>query len=78
MLRKELKDADIPHQTTIRKRVEEVLSKHLDQLERQMAVSQLTYITLEFDIHSSLRNLWERFPILWICGQILIFRHLWP
>ena len=57
MLQKELKDADIPHRTTIRKQVKEVLSEHLDRLEHQMAVSQLTYITLEFDIHSSLRNL---------------------
>jgi hypothetical protein len=47
MLRKELRELDIPHRTTIRKRVEEVLSEHLDKLEREMAVRQFG-CSLEF------------------------------
>ncbi|KAK6996199.1 hypothetical protein R3P38DRAFT_2477759, partial [Favolaschia claudopus] len=37
MLREELKDADIPHRTTIRKRILEVWEEHLDSLEKEMA-----------------------------------------
>jgi hypothetical protein len=47
MLRKELRESDIPHRTTIRKRVEEVLSEHLDKLEHEMAVRQFGCL-LEF------------------------------
>ena len=38
MLRAELKDSDILHRTTIKKRVEEVLTEHLDRLRSDMAV----------------------------------------
>lgn len=40
MLRAELKDSDIPHHTTIRARVKEVVAEHLEQLEADMKVSQ--------------------------------------
>ncbi|KAJ6582876.1 hypothetical protein DFH09DRAFT_277755 [Mycena vulgaris] len=36
MLRDELKDSDIPHRTTIGKRILEVWDEHLDRLEREM------------------------------------------
>jgi hypothetical protein len=39
MLRKDLQDSDIPGRTTIRKRVDEVLTEHLCQLEKEMKVS---------------------------------------
>lgn len=38
MLRQELQESDIPHCTTIRKHVEEVLSEHLGRLEHDMEV----------------------------------------
>ena len=38
MLRSELRDQDIPHRTTIRKRVMEVWDEHLDTLERELGV----------------------------------------
>jgi hypothetical protein len=38
MLHAELKDSDIPHRTTIKKCVEEVLTEHLDRLRSDMAV----------------------------------------
>ena len=38
MLRAELKDSNIPHHTTIKKHVEEVLTEHLDRLRSDMAV----------------------------------------
>ena len=38
MLRKELRESDIPGRTTIRKRIEEVIEEHLDKLEDEMAV----------------------------------------
>lgn len=39
MLRKELKDTDIPHHSTLRNRIEEVVKEHLVQLEKDMSVS---------------------------------------
>jgi hypothetical protein len=39
MLQKELKDSDIPGRTTIRNHVDEVLTEHLRQLEKEMKVS---------------------------------------
>jgi hypothetical protein len=39
MLRKDLQDSDIPGWTTIRKCVDEVLTEHLCQLEKEMKVS---------------------------------------
>ncbi|KIM34692.1 hypothetical protein M413DRAFT_75729, partial [Hebeloma cylindrosporum] len=36
MLREDLKDSDIPHRTTIRKRIMEVWDEHLDTLQDQM------------------------------------------
>jgi len=45
MLRKELKDTDIPHRTTIRKRVQERLEELLDTLRQDMKVSAvLTHV----------------------------------
>lgn len=38
MLRAELKESDIPHHTTIKKCVEEVLLDHMEQLRDDMAV----------------------------------------
>ena len=38
MLRKELRDSDIPHRTTIRNRILEVWDNHLDQLANAMQV----------------------------------------
>jgi len=52
MLREELKESDIPHRTTIWKRVEEVLSEHLDELEKEMAVRQLP-LCICLDIYTS-------------------------
>jgi hypothetical protein len=38
MLRSELRDQDIPHRTTIRKRIIEVWDEHLSTLERELGV----------------------------------------
>ena len=38
MLRKELRESDIPGRTTIRKQIEEVIEEHLDKLEDEMAI----------------------------------------
>lgn len=46
LLRKELRDSDIPHHTTIRTRVDEVLQEHLASLEKEMAVRELIFIQL--------------------------------
>lgn len=48
MLRQELKESDIPHRTTIRKRVEEVLSERLAQLGRDMEVHKLSLQTVRY------------------------------
>ena len=39
MLRKELKDSDIPHHSTLRNRIAEVVEKHFELLEKEMSVS---------------------------------------
>ena len=39
MLRKELKDSDIPHHTTLRNRIAEVIEEHIKLLEKEMNVS---------------------------------------
>ncbi|KAJ7433151.1 hypothetical protein FB451DRAFT_1064717, partial [Mycena latifolia] len=44
MLRSELRDQDIPHRTTIRKRIIEVWDEHLNTLERELGVSFLHII----------------------------------
>ena len=38
MLRKELRESDIPGRTTIRKRIEEVYEEHLEKLRGEMEV----------------------------------------
>jgi hypothetical protein len=38
MLRKELRESDIPGRTTIRKRIEEVFQEHLKELECNLRV----------------------------------------
>ena len=40
MLRDELKDADIPHHTTINNHIDEVLEEHLTHLGDEMQVGQ--------------------------------------
>ena len=40
MLRKELRDKDIPHRTTIRNRVMEMWEKHVKDLEKDMQVRE--------------------------------------
>ena len=42
MLQQELKDSNIPHRLTIRKRIDEVLEEHLTRLEEDMQVSRHT------------------------------------
>lgn len=44
MLREELRESDIPGRTTIRKRIEEVLDEHLDQLEKDLKVSSQYFV----------------------------------
>jgi hypothetical protein len=44
MLREDLKDSDIPHRTTIRKRIMEVWDEHLDTLEAQMKVRFILHL----------------------------------
>jgi hypothetical protein len=39
LLRKELKESDIPGRSTMRTRIEQVYEEHMKQLEEEMAVS---------------------------------------
>ena len=69
MLRAELKDADIPHRTMIRTRVEETVTHHLKQLQEDMKVSQnlsSSHITIFFLV----RCLWDYSPKQWIFDLI--------
>lgn len=43
LLRQELRDEDIPHRTALRERIGVVFEEHLQQLERDMKVSYLSY-----------------------------------
>jgi hypothetical protein len=55
MLRPELRDQDIPHRTTIRKRVLEVLDEYIIELKSQLQVlylmSYLTSLILSSESH---------------------------
>ena len=57
MLRKELRESDIPGRTTIRKRIEEVIEEHLDKLEDEMAV--------QFFLNHRTNALLRAFVFLW-------------
>jgi hypothetical protein len=43
LLRQELKESDIPGRTTIRNRIEKAYQVQLEELEKEMAVCELTY-----------------------------------
>ena len=78
MLRKELRDSDIPHKTTIRDRVEEVLMEHFDNLEKEMHVSK-SFIHLLWIITLSLnsRTVLARFRLPMTCGLTQISFPSW-
>lgn len=44
MLRKELRDQDISHRSSLRKRIDEILEQHFVQLEREMEVCLFYYV----------------------------------
>ena len=50
MLRKELRESDIPGRTTIRKRIEEVYEEHLEKLRGEMEV-RLYALTFHCYVH---------------------------
>lgn len=60
LLRKELKESDIPGRTTIRKRVEEVLAEHLVQLGEEMKVCNF-HSSIIPRIHNIIECRWENF-----------------
>jgi hypothetical protein len=76
MLLEELQESDIPHRTTIRKRVEEVLSEHLDELEKEMAVRQLP-LCICLDIYTSNSDRRAKSHLPWICGVTQTCHHSW-
>ena len=62
MLRSELRESDIPHHTTIKKCVEEVLEEHLDQLRKDMKVcSFFSVIVISFNFNIWTRIQWAEF-----------------
>ena len=62
MLRSELRESDIPHRTTIKKRVEEVLEEHLDQLQKDMKVcSYFLVMVILFNFNIWIRIQWAKF-----------------
>ena len=78
MLRKELKDSDIPHKTTIHDRVEEILTEHFDKLKNEMDVRmlfiyQLPIITLSLNS----RTLLVKSHLPTTCGLTQILIPLW-
>ena len=76
MLREELQESDIPHRTTIRKRVEEVLSEHLDELEKEMVVRQLG-LCIRIDIYTLNSDQRAKSHLPWICGVTQTYHHSW-
>ena len=76
MLREELKDSNIPHHTTIRKRIMEIWDEHLDILQDQMKVNfnwDLVFVIWLF----ILSNVLGKYPSPPTCGVIQISHHLW-
>jgi hypothetical protein len=51
LLRETLEDQDIPHRTTIQKRVFELFNDHLDTLEAEMKVRSLFLLVYVMCIH---------------------------
>jgi hypothetical protein len=77
MLQPELRDQDIPHRTTIRKRVLEVLNEYTVELKLQLKVSFTPYIP--FDIAESLQKAIGRISLttnVWSDPPSL--SHSWP
>jgi len=60
MLRQELKDSDIPHRATIRRRIEEIWEEHLKGLEDELKV-RLSTLLMHENIKWHSRIVWERF-----------------
>lgn len=82
MLREELRDQDIPHRSTLRKRIEEIFDEHLIGLERQMSVSWPAQLIFVYNMSISnlclhRRKLSEKSRLQWICGLILICLRSW-
>jgi hypothetical protein len=76
LLRKELKESDIPGRTTIRKRVDEVYEDYLKELETDMKVlCQCAFICGKY--LSSNRIQLEKFHSPLTLGQIQTILHLW-
>ena len=78
MLRQELKDSNIPHHLTIRKRIDEVLEEHLTWLEEDMQVSwHSTSKFISYWWACKFRQHWVWSPKQWISGQIQTVHHTW-
>lgn len=50
LLRKELKESDIPSRTTIRNRIEETFQKHLEDLGAEMKVHSQLLLKVYYNI----------------------------
>jgi hypothetical protein len=48
LLRKELKESDIPSRSTMRNRIEEAYDEHMKQLEEDMAVTTILYFGISY------------------------------
>lgn len=70
MLRDDLEDRDIPKRTTLSRRLDEVFEEHLVQLEQDITVTFTYNIFNNILTNDNNRNLVEKFPLQWICGQI--------
>jgi len=72
LLREDLQDKDIPHRTTMTKRIMELSKEQTKHLSSQMLVSSdLLFIFELINLYFFSRVPWERSPLPWICGLTL-------
>ena len=75
MLRKELKESDIPGRTTIRNRIEKIYAQHLEELTEEMKVC--VFLLCIQTINFVYRRLLEKFLLQLMLGLIQIRLLLW-
>jgi hypothetical protein len=72
LLREDLQDKDIPHRTTMTKRIMELSKEQTKHLSSQMLVSSdLLFIFELINFYFFSKVPWERSPLPWTCGQTL-------
>ena len=77
LLRENLQDSEIPHRTTISKRILELQAVHLADLSAHIQVCDFRYIIYTFLIFLIRNTLWGGFPSLWTAGQTITSSSTW-